>query len=164
MLCDIEVQDTPTVVTDDEKAIERAEGERRNSEKDHRGNRFTVITEKGKPAPGRLRISRGARFIQREIVRSETSKPSMRSSPWMRGAPHVGFSTTIRKINSCTSFDVCRLPTGRLTLEISFQYKRNPPLCQRTTVSGVTAMRDCCHPDQNRRTATQKSLSTTASC
>ncbi len=36
--------------------------------------------------------------------------------------------------------------------------KRNPPLCQRTTVSGVTAMRDCCDPDQNRRTATQKSL------
>src|SRR3984893_18063952 len=82
----------------------------------------------------------------------------MRSSPWMRGAPHVGFSTTIRKINSRTSFDVCRLPTGLLILEISFQYKRNPPLCQRTTVSGVTAMRDCCHPDQNRRTATQKSL------
>jgi hypothetical protein len=58
MLCDIEVQDTPTVVTDDEKAIERAEGDRRNSEEVHRGNRFTVITEKRKPAPGRLRISR----------------------------------------------------------------------------------------------------------
>src|SRR6267378_7088961 len=81
----------------------------------------------------------------------------------MRGAPHVGFSTTIRKINSRTSFDVCRLPTGLLTLEISFQYKRNPPLCQRTTDSGVTAMRDCCHPDQNRRTATQKSLSNRSS-
>src|ERR1700693_5943724 len=99
MLCDIEVQDTPTVVTDDEKAIERAEGDRRNSEEVHRGNRFPVITEKGKPAPGRSG-SLGARFIQREIVRSETSKPSMRSSPWMRGAPHVEFSTTIRKINS----------------------------------------------------------------
>src|SRR5207249_8847053 len=83
--------------------------------------------------------SRGARVIQREIVRSETSKPSMRSSPWMRGAPHVEFSTTMRKINSRISFDVCRLPTGLLTLEISFQYKRNPALCQRTTVSGVTA-------------------------
>ena len=58
MLCDIEVQDTPTVVTDDEKAIERAEGDRRNREEVHGGNRFTVITEKGKPAPGRLRISR----------------------------------------------------------------------------------------------------------
>src|SRR6266478_5667812 len=58
MLCDIEVQDTPTVVTDEEKAIERAEGDRRNREEVHRGNRFTVIAEKGKPAPGRLRISR----------------------------------------------------------------------------------------------------------
>src|SRR6266446_543020 len=58
MLCDIEVQDTPTVVTDDEKAIERAEGDRRNSEQVHRGNRFPVIAEKGKPALGRLRISR----------------------------------------------------------------------------------------------------------
>jgi hypothetical protein len=58
MLCDIEVQDTPTIVTDDEKAIEHAEGDRRNSEEVHRGNRFPVITEKGKPARGRLRISR----------------------------------------------------------------------------------------------------------
>jgi len=41
--CDIEVQDTPTVVTDDEKAIARAEGDRRNREEVHRGNRFTSI-------------------------------------------------------------------------------------------------------------------------
>jgi hypothetical protein len=55
MLCDIEVQDTPTIVTDDEKTIERAEGDRRNREEVHRGNRFPVITEKGQasawPAP-----------------------------------------------------------------------------------------------------------------
>jgi hypothetical protein len=50
MLGDIEVQDAPTIVTDDEKAIERAEGDRRNSKEVHRGNRFPVITEKGKPA------------------------------------------------------------------------------------------------------------------
>jgi hypothetical protein len=36
--------------------LERAEGDRRNSEEVHRGNRFPVITEKGKPALGRLRI------------------------------------------------------------------------------------------------------------
>src|SRR5260221_2539797 len=58
MLCDIEVQNAPTIVTDDEKAIERAEGDRRNREEVHRGNRFPVITEKGKPALGWLRISR----------------------------------------------------------------------------------------------------------
>src|SRR5258708_1788467 len=57
MLCDIEMQDAPTIVTDDEKAIERAEGDRWTSEEVHRGNRFPVITEKGKPALGWLRLS-----------------------------------------------------------------------------------------------------------
>src|SRR5260370_34469992 len=52
MLGDVEVQDAPTIMTDDEKAIEHAEGDRRNSEEVHRGNRFSVIAEKGKPAPG----------------------------------------------------------------------------------------------------------------
>src|ERR1700674_290358 len=46
------------IMTVDEKAMERAEGDRWNSEKVHRGNRFPVITEKGKPAPGQLRIAR----------------------------------------------------------------------------------------------------------
>src|SRR6266436_8761259 len=58
MLGDIEVQDTPTIVTDDEKAIEHTERDRWHGEEVHRGNRFPVITEKGKPALGRLRISR----------------------------------------------------------------------------------------------------------
>src|SRR5580704_11715636 len=55
MLCDIEVQDATTIVTDDEKHTER---DRWHGEEVHRGNRFPVITEKGKPARGRLRISR----------------------------------------------------------------------------------------------------------
>jgi len=58
MLCDIEVQDARSIVTDNEKAIEHAEGNRRNSEEVHRGNRFPVIAKKGKPALRRLRISR----------------------------------------------------------------------------------------------------------
>jgi hypothetical protein len=33
----------------------------------------------------------GARFIQREMFRSDTSKPSMSSSPWMREHPRWGF-------------------------------------------------------------------------
>jgi hypothetical protein len=47
MLCDIKVQDAPTIVTSDEKAIEHAEGDRRNCEEVHRGNRFPVITDGG---------------------------------------------------------------------------------------------------------------------
>jgi len=77
----------------------------------------------------------------------------------MRGAPHVGFSATIWKIKSRTPFDVGILPTRALALEISRQYKRNPALCQRTTVSGVTMMRECFQPDQTRRATTQKILS-----
>ena len=56
------------------------------------------------------------------MVLAESSKPSMRSSPWIRGAPHVGFSTTMRKINSRTSFGVGLLPTCLRTLEIRRQY------------------------------------------
>jgi hypothetical protein len=90
MLCDIEVQDTPTVVTDDEKAIERAEGNRRNREQVHRGNRFTVITEKGKPARGRLRISRRPFHPTRDCsltdIKTEHEKLAMdawRSPRWV---------------------------------------------------------------------------------
>jgi hypothetical protein len=73
-------------------------------------------------------------------------------------APQVGFSATIWKINSRTSFGVRLLPTCVRTLEISLQYVRKPARCQRTTVSGVTTMRDCFHPDQNRRTPTRLPL------
>src|SRR5580692_1768213 len=101
----------------------------------------------------------GARFIQREMVLSERSKPSMRSSPWIRGAPQVGFSAIIRKIKSRTSFGVGLLPTCFRTLEIIRQYIRKPVRCQRTTVSGVTMSRECFQSDQTRRATTQKSLS-----
>jgi hypothetical protein len=77
----------------------------------------------------------------------------------MRGAPQVGFSTTIRKIHSRTSFGVGLLPSRVLTPEVSFQYQRKPALCQRITVSDVTTIRACLQADQNRRTVTQNSLS-----
>src|SRR5215469_10521422 len=77
----------------------------------------------------------------------------------MRGAPQLGFSATISKIRSRTSFEVGLLPTGFLTFEIILQYQRNPARCHRTTVSGVTTRRACFQPDQHRRTTNQKSLS-----
>src|SRR6266478_2451604 len=94
--------------------------------------------------------SLGARLIQREMVLSERSKPSMRSSPCILGAPQVGLSATIRKISSRTSLGVGLLPTSLRTLEISLQYIRKPVRCQRTTVSGVTMMRDSFQADQPR--------------
>jgi len=48
----------------------------------------------------------------------------------------------------------CLLSIGFLTFEINFQYKWKPARCRRTTVSGVTMMRACFQPDQNRRART----------
>src|ERR1039458_9459517 len=81
----------------------------------------------------------------------------------MRGAPHVGFSAAMRKIKSLTSFESLFLPTCFLTLEMKLQYRRKLARCQRTTVSGVTTMRDCFQADQHRRASTQNSLSSTRS-
>jgi len=67
----------------------------------------------------------------------------------MRGAPHVGFSATIRKINSLASFETLLLPACFLTLEMKLQYRRKPARCQRTTVSGVTTIRPFFQEDQN---------------
>src|SRR6202021_3595689 len=112
-------------VVDDKEAIEHAERDRRNCEEIHRCDSFPMVAQKRKPALGRFGISRRSAHPAGE-VRSETSKPSMRSSPWMRGAPQVEFSATILKIKSRTSFDVCLLPTRLLALEISRQYQRKP--------------------------------------
>jgi hypothetical protein len=43
MLCDIEVQDATTIVTDDKKAIEHTERDRWHVEEVHRGHRCPVI-------------------------------------------------------------------------------------------------------------------------
>jgi hypothetical protein len=122
-----------------------------------------MVAKKGQPALGRGR-DLGALFIKREMVLSESSKPNMRSSPWIRGAPQLGLSTTIRKINSRTSFGAGLLPTCLRTPEISRQYIRKPVQCQRTTVSGVTMMRECFQSDQTRWAIAQKSLSTRLRC
>ena len=47
-----------------------------------------------------------------ETVRSETSKPSLSSSPRMRGAPQVGFPATMRKISFRNSLLIRFLPKG----------------------------------------------------
>ena len=75
------------------------------------------------------------------------------------GSTRVGFSATIRKIRSQTSFDNLFLPTCFFTFEIKLQSSRNSARCQRTTVSGVTTRSGFFQSDQNRRARTQKSLS-----
>ena len=46
-------------------------------------------------------------------VDSETSNPSINSSPWIRGAPHSGFSLLIRRISARSSPSILGLPPRR---------------------------------------------------
>ena len=55
---DVEMQNAPTIVADDEEAIEDAERDRRNGEEVHRGDSFPVVAQKGEPALGWFRIFR----------------------------------------------------------------------------------------------------------
>src|SRR5215472_3040017 len=51
----------------------------------------------------------------------------------MRGAPQVGFSATIRKSKSRTSWLTALRPARRRARERQAQYHRKPVRCQRTT-------------------------------
>ena len=58
MLRDVDVQDAPSIVADDEEAVEHAERDRWHSEEIHGRNRFPMVSKEGQPALGSVRISR----------------------------------------------------------------------------------------------------------
>src|ERR1035438_9309256 len=55
---DIEVDDAPTVVADDEEAVQEVEGKGGNCEEVHGRDGFAMIMKICPPTPGGLRISR----------------------------------------------------------------------------------------------------------
>src|SRR5208283_2224593 len=57
MPSDIEVDDAPTVVADDEEAVQEVEGEGGNGEEVHGRDGFAMITKKCPPTLGGFRIS-----------------------------------------------------------------------------------------------------------
>src|SRR5215469_12060184 len=73
MLRDVEMHDA-AIVADGRDAVEHAEGDRGHGEEVHGRNRFSVIRKKYAPALGWG--SFGTRFIQREMVLSETASPA----------------------------------------------------------------------------------------
>src|SRR5215469_10417084 len=109
---DVAVQNTSAIMADDKEAVEHGEGDRGNREEIHRGDGFPMVTQKSEPTLGRVWISGGS-FHPAGMVLSETSKPSMRSSPWMRGAPQLGFSA-IMDSRACQQLREA-MPFGQIT-------------------------------------------------
>src|ERR1700693_3264280 len=57
MACDVEVQDAPAIMANNEEAVEKTEGDRRNGEEIHGGDGFAMMAEKSQPPPTRFWIS-----------------------------------------------------------------------------------------------------------
>ncbi len=81
-----------------------------------------------------------------EIVLSETSMPSFKSSPCIRGAPQSGFILAISMMSFLIFKSIGRLPQP-LCLDLYLQNNLNPCLCHRITVSGFTIIKESCQPD-----------------
>ena len=85
-------------------------------------------------------------------------KPSFKSSPWIRGAPHRVFSRDIRRTRWRISLDTGGRP-GFLRRDFHVQKSLNPSRCQPMTVSGLTITRAWRQPGHRQDRMTQKTLS-----
>ena len=85
-------------------------------------------------------------------------KPSFKSSPWIRGAPHRVFSRDIRRTRWRISLDTGGRP-GFLRRDFHVQKSLNPLWCQPMTVSGLTITRAWRQPGHRQDRMTQKTLS-----
>ena len=83
---------------DHEEAVERLEGYGGYGEKVECDDHLAVVSEKRQP-PLTRELRRWTLRGYRATVRSETTKPSFRSSPWILGAPHPAFSSARRRIS-----------------------------------------------------------------
>src|SRR6516164_1498184 len=91
----------------------------------------------------------------RETVRSATSMPNFKSSPWIRGAPHRGFAAAMRETRArISALTGGRPPGGRP--ESLAQCLRKRRRCHRNAVSGATITRAALHPAQPLASQTHK--------
>src|SRR6516225_6814316 len=88
----IEMQNTPTVMREDDEDIQHTELYGRNRKEVDRDHLTDVISKKRHPGLRRPSCLLGH---QRDTVRSEILNPSFFSSPCTRGAPHVGLAVAI---------------------------------------------------------------------
>jgi hypothetical protein len=120
-------------MTHNQQTIEQPERDCRHHEQVRRGDAISVVTKKRPPSLRRR--TPPSHHILATLV-CPTSIPSLRSSPWILGAPHNGLATLIWRMSWCIS----TVTVGRPQRGLDFhrQYDLNPKRCQRITVSGRT--------------------------
>jgi hypothetical protein len=89
------------------------------------------------------------RGMIRATERCEMVKPSLRSSPWIRGAPQSGLACAISRIRALSSEPIGGRP-GPRCLDFHVHQARNPWRCQRITVADCTRSRASRQCDQRQ--------------
>jgi hypothetical protein len=113
---------------EDEK---NAEGGGRDDEEVDGNQIGDVILEEGLP---RLRGGPRRRGMTRATERCEMVNPSLRSSPWILGAPQSGLACAIFWMRALSSAPTGGRP-GPLRLDFQVQKVRNPCRCQRASAA-----------------------------
>src|SRR5712671_2464521 len=133
MCSNSEPQELPPAMPHNQQAIERPERDCRHHEQVHRGDPISMVTKERPPS---LRGRNPAPHHIFGHAGLADSDASLRSSPWILGAPHNGLATLIWRI----SWRISTVTAGRPRRCFDFhrQYDLNPPRCQRITVSGRT--------------------------
>ena len=121
MFGDVEVQNAPAIVADDEEALEYAEGDCGNGEEIHRGDGFLVVTQKGQPALGWVWVCENSFHPAGNgsfgNIKTEHEKFSVDA-----GSSPAGVLGHHLEDEIAAAFDDGLLPTGFRTFEISLQY------------------------------------------
>jgi hypothetical protein len=146
-----------------EETVQDTESQCRYREEVHRSNRFSVIIQKGRPALRWFGISWSLPHPTQNSSLRDIEAEHLQFAVKSRRS-QVRFSATILKMSSRSSLLTHFLPAPVRCRESHFQYILNPARCQRTTVSGLTKINACFHPDQSCRIATQNNLFAGASC
>src|SRR6202163_4737909 len=133
MCSNSEPQQLPPAMTHDQQAIEQPERDCRHQ------NRSIAAIPSAWLRRNVLHPCEGGTLLRTIYLATlvwPTSMPSLRSSPWILGAPHNGLATLIWRI----SWRISTVTAGRPKRCFDFrrQYDLNPARCQRITVSGRT--------------------------
>src|SRR5258708_37200996 len=111
MRCDAKPQNLPSTVPHNQQAVEQTKRDCRHDEQIHRGDAVSMIMKERLPTlrdGGPLLLA-----IYLATLVCPISMPSLRSSPWIRGAPHSGLAILISRISR-------RISTGTIA---------RPPRC-----------------------------------
>ena len=111
VLRDVPVPDAAPAVVDRDEHVERAEGEGLHREQVSSPDAGRVVAQKR--APRLTRRSPERLLTVAAHGASAHVKPSARSSPTMRTAPHRGFSVAMRRISRCLSAGMWARPGPR---------------------------------------------------